>query len=277
MQFKVTLADAGSTLLAFLRKNCLHAPSVKAIKRAIDSKRCRVSGRVEMISTRRLREGDVVEFEMAVEKKERKISILYEDDDFLIIDKPAGVSCEPKNFKEKLVHRLDKETSGVLILAKHEKARLAMVDLFTKKEIEKTYLALVDGVVKKQEGKITLRLQQRGDKVFAGAGQEAETLWRCLGVGKTASLLLCKPTTGRTHQIRVHLKEIGHPIVGDLRYGKTFRCRLRPERHMLHAVRICFEHPFTHKKIEAEAPVPDDFLDLLESIGMAHLVELAHE
>jgi 23S rRNA-/tRNA-specific pseudouridylate synthase len=279
--FEVLISEHGIKLLPFLRKRWTgaHVPSVKALKRAIDGKRCRVNGRIETFSTYQLRKRDRVEIEV-VEAQELKLKILFEDEFLIVCDKPAGLVCEPKNFPAKLVHRLDKETSGVLILAKKEPVRHQMIALFTKHRVKKEYVALVDGTVLKKEGKIATRLAKKhayeGQTIYASAlkGEEAITEWRCLGNGQKSAFLLCQPITGRTHQLRVHLKEIGHPILGDTQYAKKFVCPVQPHRHLLHAYRISFPHPLTGETVTVEAPLPEDFLEALEAVGMAHLVEL---
>lgn len=253
-------------LLPFLRKRCGDISSVKGLKRAIDSKCVRVNGRIEIFSTHALRKGDRVE--ISLPKKIGKPFVLYENERLLIYDKPAGVVSEEKNFRGKLVHRLDKETSGILVSAKTEEARLEMIELFAQKKVHKTYLALVDGQVAKKEGRIVSNLVERKSPTgqihahSALKGKEAITLWKCLGVGKNASLLQCEPITGRTHQIRVHLKEMGHPVLGDIHYAKRFICSLRTTRHMLHAWKIAFDG------IEVEAAIPEDFLEALKELGL---------
>lgn len=264
-EFTVSSQDSGMKLLAFLRKHYTDAPSVKALKRAIDTKGCVVNGRIDTISTRTLSAGDHIIIEL--DEKTKTPSVLYEDDELLICNKPAGIVSEAKQFPGKLVHRLDKETSGVLILAKTEDARQKMIELFSQKKVHKQYLAIVNGEVKKREGTIISLLAKKhsfqGQTIYGTGlqGQEAITRWKCLGVGKRASLLLCEPVTGRTHQLRVHLKEMGHPILGDTQYGdKSSAYR----RHMLHAWKIAFGD------IEVIAQIPEDFL---EALRMTQLIQ----
>ncbi len=279
-RFQVSSREAGMRLLAFLRKHCSDQSSVKGLKRAVESKGCKINGRVETFSTRVLAAGDVVQLEIAPKEKRAHLEFLYEDKDLIICNKPVGVVCEQKNFPAKLVHRLDKETSGVLILAKREEVYKKMVTLFSEKKVKKQYLALVDGEVGKKEGKIENRLAKQhayqGQTIYGSAkqGESAITLWKCLGKGKHVSLLLCEPITGRTHQLRVHFKEMGHPILGDYQYGKIFKSQLHPKRHLLHALKISFPHPQTHKPVEVVAPLAEDFLKALEAVSMAHLAKL---
>jgi 23S rRNA pseudouridine955/2504/2580 synthase/23S rRNA pseudouridine1911/1915/1917 synthase len=270
-------ASRGEKLLTFLKAHCRGDLSVKAIKRIIDSKGCRVNGSIETVSTRLLQEGDTVEFLMSAPSK-TTLPILYEDASFLICDKPPGVVCERKYLPALPVHRLDKETSGVLILAKSHKVLEAMIELFRKHAVQKEYLALVDGVVADTGGVITtllIRKWQKGGEVGYGSapqGQRAITKWRKIKSGPTATLLLCEPVTGRTHQIRVHWSELGHPILGDLRYGHHFRCSCPVRRHLLHAFRTRFAHPMTGEIVSVQAPLPDDFTDVLEATIPGRLV-----
>lgn len=282
-RLQVSVSEAGMRLLAFLRKHLSEHSSVKGLKRAVESKGCKINGRVEIFSTRKLSFGDVVQLEMAPKEVRSEIEFLYEDKDLIICNKPAGVVCDNKNFPFKLVHRLDKETTGVLILAKKESVYQKMVALFSEKKVKKKYLALVEGEVVKKEGKIESYLAKKhayqGQSIYGSCkkGQLAITVWKRLGRSAGASLLLCEPITGRTHQLRVHLKEMGHPILGDYQYGKVFKVKLHPKRHLLHALTISFPHPETHKVIEVVAPIAEDFLQALQAISMAHLVELLDE
>jgi len=278
--FKVSQQEAGMTLLAFLRKHCTDAPSVKALKRAVDHKQCTINGRVETFSTHLMRAGDVVEIELQEKEREIKSQILWEDDALIAYNKPAGVTSDPKNFKGHLVHRLDKETSGVILAAKSKAILEKMIELFRGKEVHKTYLALVDGVVRESKGKIVSKLTAKhrfqGQTVYGSSskGEYAETLWERVSSGPKASLLKCFPITGRTHQIRVHLQHRGHPILGDNLYGgpqlllsKLKRdYRLKPgkterpliDRVALHAHELRVTHPVTNAEVVITSPLPHD-------------------
>ena len=202
--------------------------------------------------------------------------LLWEDDSLKAYDKPAGVVCDANHFKGKLVHRLDKETSGVVLVAKSQDILDRMIELFRQKKVQKTYLAIVDGVVKKKEGEIVSRLAPRhhyqGQTVYAShrTGQLAETKWKRIGCGPKATLLECYPLTGRTHQLRVHLKELHHPIVGDYQYSKHFQCGYQASRHLLHAQEISFHHPLSGEKITLEAPLPSDFIEALQILKIQY-------
>ena len=281
--FKVSSDEKGQRLLAFLREKCPDAPSVKALKRSIEGKLCRINGKIETFSTHILKTGDVVEIDIDRDAPVKyKPLLLWEDDVLAAYDKPAGVVCEPKAFPGKLIHRLDKDTSGVVLVAKNEKILEQMIEIFRQKKVQKEYLAVVDGLVRDKKRTITSRLAARhhfqGQTLYGSSptGQEAITEWELVGVGTKSSLLLCKPITGRTHQLRVHLKEAGHPIVGDYLYTRVFQCPCEAKRHLLHAYKIRFPHPVTNQEVEVIAQLPADFIQALESIGMAHLLQLFH-
>jgi 23S rRNA-/tRNA-specific pseudouridylate synthase len=281
--FKVSSQEKGQRLLAFLREKCPDAPSVKALKRSIEGKHCTINGRIETFSTHILNAGDVVEIEIEREAPATyKPLLLWEDTVLAAYDKPAGVVCEQKAFPGKLVHRLDKETSGVVLVAKNEKTLQQMIEIFKQRKVQKEYLALVDGLVRDKQKTIISKLAPRhhyqGQTLYGSSpvGQEAITEWELVGVGNKSSLLLCKPVTGRTHQLRVHLREAGHAIVGDYQYAKSFQCPYEAKRHLLHAYKIVFPHPSTHERIEIIAQVPRDFIEALETVGMAHLLQLFH-
>ncbi len=287
-RWRVSKKQAGMRLLQFLRDNCPDAPSVKAIKRAIDGKLCRVNNRVETFSSYELSEKDLVvldeaAFEVREEVVITKLSALYEDSALLIINKPAGLLSDAKQIKKllglsdgtlELVHRLDKETSGVLILAKTDEAKQEMIALFKERQVRKVYLALVDGAVPKEEGTIDNFLGKKhsydGQTVYGSVeekkGQRAITYWKIFKRGKMATLLSCEPYTGRTHQLRVHLSTMGHPILGDAQYGKKFVCHFRPRRNLLHAYTISFKHPLTGKPVKVTAPIPSDFKQAIDEL-----------
>lgn len=281
MNWRVSKKEEGMRLLQFLRENCKSAPSVKALKRAIDNKLCSVNGQIQTFSSYQLQEKDLVRLSSATfEKKEPlETRTLYEDADLLLIYKPSGLLSDIKDLKQSgmhLVHRLDKETSGVLILAKTEQAKKLLMELFKERTIQKLYLAIVDGIVEKEEGMIDNYLGKKNSyegqtiygAVSASQGVRAITHWKCLSRGKMASLLCCEPRTGRTHQLRVHLSEMGHPILGDRQYAKKFKSTFLPSRNLLHAYRLTFKHPRTGKPLKVIAPIPLDFKEALDALKL---------
>lgn len=274
--------DAGKSLLQFL-KGCLgETISGREIKRAIEANLCQVNGKVERHASVKVKKGDKVQFQEIKEpvKKEADSSrVLFEDEYLLIYDKPAGMTSDKKGLSRlfpdyEIVHRLDKETTGVIILAKTAEAAEKLKELFKLREIHKVYKVIVDGVPRLKSGLVEShigRVQARGDYVLWGSvapedGREAQTSWRLMQTGKSASLIECEPITGRTHQIRVHMKDMGYPVLGDYRYQRKFKCSYLPNRLMLHASIISFIHPFTNKKFRIEAPIPEDFLMTMNKV-----------
>jgi RluA family pseudouridine synthase len=285
-KWEVSLAEAGHKLIDFIKLKLGSAYSNRQLKRWIDSNRCQIDGRVERFASTRVSAGNQIYIEIEELSPKPKIDrqrILYEDEALLIYNKPAGISSDDPQFIKalcqlapalQLVHRLDKDTTGVLIFAKSETVYQQMIQLFRQKQIHKTYYALVDGVPEKRSGVIDNYLgkiqhyvgQTRWGSVEPKKGMHARTEWRLEKVGKQATLLVCHPITGRTHQIRVHLSESGHPILGDYQYGRLFRSPLRPHRCLLHAKEVSFTHPLTGRQVTVEAPLPEDFQDALQKV-----------
>ncbi len=260
---------------------------------------------------RALREGErITIFRPPPEEPEvpRHFEVLYEDDDILGIDKPAGLPVHPtarfhKNtltgvLRERygpnrpiLAHRIDSETSGVMLLAKTKEAERRLKDMFAKRSIRKTYLAIVNGVPDPPEGRIEVPLGPDHDspiRVKMGCvpdGLPALTEYRVRQVLEGTSLVACMPRTGRQHQIRAHLAHLGHPIVGDKMYGadptlfldyvdngptEDIARRAGAPRHLLHASAIAFEHPITGEAMTIECPLPEDMACRL--VGFTSLV-----
>jgi len=264
---RVTSEDAGKTLLAFLRDTLEEYPSVKAVKRAIEAGGCTINGRVETFSTHRLREGDEIDIEFGEKTKKFSLEILFEDEHLLVYNKPPGQASEDIS-EHFLVHRLDKDTSGVILFAKTKKAQDLLTNLFRKREVEKIYLAICDGKIEKNEWSVDNFLEKKASyqggalfgKAKKGEGKRAITEFTLIKTSDTASLVEARPQTGRTHQIRVHLKEDGYPVIGDYQYGKHFVCKEKPPRQMLHASEIAFVHPYTKQQVRYQAPLLSDFL-----------------
>ncbi len=214
-----------------------------------------------------------------------KMPILFEDEALLAIDKPAGLavhggsgvahgvieslrSIRPEARFLELVHRLDRETSGVLLVAKKRSALTALHEMMRGRDMDKRYLAGVAGRFRNQKQHVRLALAKRvnaaGDKrvSVSDAGQDAETIFRLVERGADMSLLEAELLTGRTHQIRVHLAHLGHPVLGDDKYGDYELNRgLRKEglkRMFLHAAKLSFAHPLTGHSLELVAALPAD-------------------
>lgn len=282
MIFRVSIGeDADKSLLQFLKSKVPDAPSVKAIKRAIESRCCKVNGKLELFSSRRLKPGDTVEFIYKPKEKsieEKPVAILFEDELLLAIDKPAGVVSSPQGLLRLLpsrgplwlVHRLDKDTTGVLLLAKTSQAKEQLEKLFATREICKTYLALVHGWLHEKEKTLSSILVKKGSfagqtlyrSIDQGKGVRAITRFLLLKKSKTHALIQCEPLTGRTHQLRVQLAALGSPIIGDTQYGKRQEDP-SVHRQMLHAWKVSFIHPKTKRSVEIIAPLPFDFENAL--------------
>lgn len=261
--------------------------SSKYIRKLIDKGSVRINGKIECFGCRVLQQGDVVSFQLSNEAREPSdfaLPIVYEDDCFLAVSKPPFLVSSLDEFvkrndrilpKYRLVHRLDKETSGVLLLAKNDSLFEFCKKQFQAHEVQKRYLAVVSHAPKNEEGSIIkpLALKQRvGNKAvwhIHQTGLYAETSYKVLGRGAHASLLEVWPRTGRTHQVRIHLASIGCPLIGDKVYGREWKTECSAERHLLHALRLTFLHPITQKECLVTAPLPDDFKKALhDCIGV---------
>jgi 23S rRNA pseudouridine1911/1915/1917 synthase len=246
-----------------------------------------------------VRTGDVVELrEPELEKVEAqpeqiKLDVLFEDDDLLVLNKPAGIVMHPgaghqahtlvnallahcQNLsgiggKERpgIVHRLDKETSGALVVAKNDATHRDLSSQFAARTMTKIYLALVAGILRKTSGVIDKAIarhpvHRQRMSIARRQGRSAKTEYRVLRSGDEISLVECILHSGRTHQIRVHLHHLGHPVLGDKLYGGK-RAGDYP-RQMLHAWKLAFRHPRSGEEMAFEAPVPRDFADAMRQI-----------
>lgn len=222
--------------------------------------------------------------ELSLEPQEIPLNILYEDPHLIAIDKPAGMVVHPApghptgtfvnallhhckeiqgdgSLRPGIVHRLDKDTSGVLLAAKTQEAHQKLVQAFSDRKIDKTYLAIAVGVA--QEGLIDAPIKRhpinRKEMAVSLEGKEAKSLCRVLGVNDGLSFVEIKLITGRTHQIRVHLKHKGTPVLGDPVYGsQSYNKKLQVKRQLLHAHQVKFIHPITNILLEICAPPPKD-------------------
>jgi len=276
------LVPAPQKLVAFLQHQ-LGDYSGKFLRRVLEANLCRINGKIERFGSRDVRGGDAVElaphWKSLLTPELPKFETLYEDEFFKIVDKPSNWVCTDEEAlrafgpKHYLVHRLDKDTTGLLIVAKSPTVRDRFMELFEQRAISKQYLALVDGVP--NEGGVRKSLLGKkgsfqGQTIWGSGpkGLTAITPWKRLAMGAKAALLLVEPETGRTHQIRVHLAEMGYPILVDRQYAKSFRCPLFIQRPLLHAYRLRFDHPFLGKSIDLTAPLPLDMREALKGVGI---------
>lgn len=278
MEWVVSSAESGFKLIDFLASKL--QISKKKIKESIERNKCLVNYRIERFANTFIFECDCVSFQIdsfsfILPQEDINDRILYEDEFFIAYDKPSGITCDSqgilslwpsKNFE--LVHRLDKETSGVLLIAKSHTIFKAFVAQFREHLVKKRYFAIVDGYLKNEKGIIENYLGKK--KTFAGQtlwasvdkskGLYSLTEWECKKREKDHSVIICYPQTGRTHQIRVHMAEMGHPILGDGQYGRQFTSTLKVPRLCLHAEAIAFFNPKTSQEMEITAPLPKELV-----------------
>jgi len=272
-EWEVSSQEEGTRLDQFIQKKIQEESSedfpIRFFKSLLDKKHGFVNGKLEKFGSYRVQAEDKIVFYLTKEKPQ-ECEVLFNDEAVLAVNKPAGVLSDPKALsypKTFLVHRLDKETSGVILLAKTQMAKKNLMKQFKEREIEKSYLALVQGKVKEKKGMISgpfgKKQNLNGNSLWGTVdkGPLAETYFRVLELQKNASLLEVCPKTGKTHQIRAHLSEIGHPIVGDYQYGSKKMSNDFFSRHLLHALKLRFFHPITKKPILLTAKAPLDFLE----------------
>jgi len=251
-------------------------------------------------SSYRLKEGDLIVFEYELPNEEAilpesiPLHIIFEDVHMIVIDKPSGMVVHPgAGRKQKtlvnallyhypgireigpkerpgIVHRLDKETSGVIVVAKSKKAYTELQRQFKQRKVRKRYLGLVWGSISRQEGGISWAIGRHGRNgkrmsIRTKKPRSAETLFEVLKRYHGFTLLDINPVTGRTHQVRVHLAASGHPLVGDERYGRR-KSKISCPRLFLHAYKIAFDHPQTGEKVEYFSPLPKDLETFLNKI-----------
>jgi 23S rRNA pseudouridine1911/1915/1917 synthase len=263
--------------------------------------RIRVNG-LEKKSSYTLREGDTVEGSLAVEPgiqvepEEIPFKILYEDEYLLALSKPPGLVVHPgsgnrsgtlvnglvfhcraiasvgDDLRPGIVHRLDKDTSGLMLVAKDERTLRILAADFKDRRVDKEYLALVHGIMPEPQGRIVTEIgrhpvNRQKMAVLARGGRHAATTWRLVkDFAGRYSLLAIRIETGRTHQIRVHMSHIGHPVAGDPVYGGRHRDG-GFARQMLHAVRLGFVHPVTARRLTLIAPLWPDFLQVIKDLA----------
>lgn len=301
---------AGSRLDSFLASR-LDQVSRTRLRRAIEDGDVLVNERAVKPSYR-LRPGDAVEIDLPEPPPTELIpdpiplKIIYEDDDLVVVDKPAGLVVHPGagiergtlanalvyHFNELsgaagrvrpgIVHRIDKETSGLLAVAKNDAAHEKLSDQFRDRQVFKLYVALVYGRLSRARGEIEARIgrgshnRTRMAVLRGGAGRAAHTVFEVEDRFDEFTLVKVLIKTGRTHQIRVHMAHIGHPVVGDATYGGGRENMVRDAyarqqvralgRHFLHAAQLGFTHPRTGERLEFSSPLPPDLADLLAKV-----------
>ena len=260
----------------------------------VNNEKTKVAYKIEPNDSVRVYIPEVVEKD--IEAEDIKLDIVYQDGDIAIINKYSGMVVHPAHghysgtlvnailfqikdlsgingeMRPGIVHRLDKDTSGLIIVAKNDKAHTKLTEMFKNKEIKKTYLAIVKGKVSKETGRIETNIgrDEKDRKKLSVSrdekkGKLAITTYKVIDSNERYSLLDVNIETGRTHQIRVHMKHIGYPILGDIVYGRPDN---KIMRQMLHAYKLEFKHPITSEEMVLEAQLPKDFV---EALGYAQL------
>lgn len=239
------------------------------------------------------------------EPQDIPLKIVFEDEHLLVVDKPAGLVVHPAAgnldgtlvnallhhcggslsgiggvARPGIVHRIDKDTSGLLVVAKTDVAHEGLAKQFAAHSIDRRYLAIVTGVPRVSEGVVNAPLARSSTNrkkiaiVEGGRGKRAVTHWRRLEVLKDAALVECRLETGRTHQVRVHMASIGHPLVGDPVYGRSGKTHgkilkeLQFHRQALHATELGFIHPVTKGRLSFTSPMPPDMQELFDALGV---------
>lgn len=267
-----------------------------AVQRLIEENKITVNGKKEK-SSYKVQNGDKIEIEeepakeIELKAQDIPLEILYEDNDMIVVNKPKGMVVHPANgnpdgtlvnaimsickdslsgiggeIRPGIVHRLDKNTSGAIIIAKNDKAHINLSEQLKNHEIKKTYIALVRGVVKENNATINMPIgrskKDRKKMDVDKNGKEAITHFKVLKRYKDCTLLEINIETGRTHQIRVHLSHIGYPIIGDEVYSNG-KNKWNIEGQCLHAKSLDFMHPITGKQMHIEAELPEYFERLI--------------
>ncbi len=259
----------------------------------VNGKKVKPSYKVQINDLVTIKEEEVKEISLKAEKI--PLEIIYEDTDILVVNKEKGMVVHPGNgnpdgtlvnavmaickdtlsgiggeIRPGIVHRLDKDTSGIIIIAKNDKAHINLSEMLKNREVEKTYIALARGIVKENEATINMPIARsksdRKKMSVSKEGKEAITHFKVLDrfYNNNVTLLEVKIETGRTHQIRVHLAQIGYPIIGDEVYSNG-KNKWQIQGQILHAKSLKFKHPITKKEMYLEAKEPKYFSEIIEN------------
>ena len=284
VELVVTGAENGLRLDRYMAEK-IQGTSRMTLQREIHAGHVSVNGVPAAHPSREMRSGERVVWEYdpvpILAPRRAPLSIVYEDESLLVVDKAAGQVVHPgagrhdptlveallmdRSLPETedparpgIVHRLDKETSGLIVVAKTHPALESLKEQFAERRVQKAYLAVVAGVIDEDEGAIDAPIGRdpaRPRRMTVRAeGRTAETEFRVLHRTEATTLVVVFPRTGRTHQVRVHLRYTGHPVLGDGLYGTGLQ-----ERLLLHAWRLEFTHPVSGVRVRFEAPVPESF------------------
>lgn len=297
-EYKITKNEAGiriDKLIGELEKEISRTAIQRMIEEGsilVNEKQVKTSYKVASGDIITINEGKPQEADLL--PQDIPLDIIYEDEDILIINKEKGMVVHPGNgnpdgtlvnavmakckgslsgiggkIRPGVVHRIDKDTSGLVIIAKNDKAHINISEQIKNREVKKVYLALVRGVISENEAVINMPIgrstKDRRKMAVSRNGKEAITEFEVLKRYKDFTYIKLNIKTGRTHQIRVHMSEIGHPVVGDEVYSNG-KNPFNVKGQMLHAKELEFVHPTTNKKVKFEAPLPKYFEDILEEL-----------
>ena len=278
------------------------------VKRLIDEEKILVNGKKQKTSYKP-EIGDLISIDMPeahevkLEAQDIPVPVIYEDNDIIVVNKPKGMVVHPANgnpdgtlvnailamckdslsgiggeIRPGIVHRLDKDTSGLLIVAKNDLAHIKMSKQIQDRKVIKKYVALVKGVISENEATIDLPIarstKDRKKMAVDPKGKNAVTHFKVLKRYDKYTLLELKIDTGRTHQIRVHMSYIGHPVVGDNVYSNG-KNEFGVEGQMLHARYLEFKHPITDKELKLEAQIPEYFQEVLDKLKNRELNDIS--
>lgn len=290
--------EKGVRLDSYITKK-LNDLSRANIQRLIEDGNILVNSAKQKISYK-VNSGDKIKITIPEPKKidlkpqDIKVEIVYEDNDIIVVNKPKGLVVHPAvgnpdgtlvnaimnickdslsgiggEVRPGIVHRLDKDTTGLLIVAKNDKAHINLSEQIKNREVKKIYIALVRGNIPENEATINMPIgrstKDRKKMAVVKNGKEAVTHFKVIDRFKNYTLLEIKIDTGRTHQIRVHMAEIGYPVVGDMVYSNG-KNEFGVEGQMLHAKSLDFKHPITGKNMHLEAELPKYFKDIIDKL-----------
>lgn len=297
-KFVVEIEQVGKRLDLFVISVIKDLSRMNA-KRLIEDGNVKVNSKNSKVSYK-VQNGDIIEIhipeakQLDLKAQEIPIEVAYEDSDIIVVNKPKGLVVHPANgnwdgtlvnaimaickdslsgiggeVRPGIVHRLDKDTSGLLIIAKNDKAHINMSNEIKNREVKKVYIALVRGIVAENEATINMPIgrsnKDRKKMAVVKNGKEAITHFKVIKRFDKYTLLEVKIDTGRTHQIRVHLSEIGYPVVGDEIYSNG-KNEFGVHGQLLHAKSLDFKHPITGKDMHLEAELPVEFKNVLKKL-----------
>ena len=295
LKYNICPGQSGDRIDKFLSE-AMEDKSRSYIQGLVEKGNVKVNGKI-VKSNYKVKEEDQIELiipepvELEIKGEDIPLNILYEDNDVLVVDKPQGMVVHPAagNYNGTLVnailnhcedlsgingvirpgivHRIDKDTAGVLVIAKNDAAHNKLSEQLKDHSMTRVYIALVEGIIKEKEGTIDAPLgrhpvERKKIAVLKG-GRHAVTHFKVMEAFKNNTLVECRLETGRTHQIRVHMAHIGHPLVGDPVYGYK-KQKFKLEGQLLHAKVLGFIHPTSGEYMEFESPLPDYFQKVIE-------------